>query len=175
MKRMMILAKSSISLFLITEGIIIASNIISYSFFINAQVAFLSAFLILLGSIYSYKKVVTQKLEAGFIADDRDELDKIDDPYDLYDDEEKTASEDLKTVIQEERAKLKKNGMKNAKVALGATASLYRLVPYIVLVFGFIALKNNDILTIKIYLPFLAVGIFVGYTVGQRVFSSPTA
>ncbi len=40
--------------------------------------------------------------------------------------------------------------------------SLFRLVPYLFLVLGFIALKNNELLDLTIYMPALLVGIVLG-------------
>jgi hypothetical protein len=38
-------------------------------------------------------------------------------------------------------------------------------------VLGFIALKNNELLDIAIYLPSLLIGIIVGYRSGKEVFA----
>jgi hypothetical protein len=41
--------------------------------------------------------------------------------------------------------------------------SLLRLVPYGILILGFIALKNDGVLDLRFYLPGLAGGIVAGY------------
>lgn len=51
------------------------------------------------------------------------------------------------------------------------SVSLFRLVPYIFLILGFIALNNNKLLDIKVYLPSLLIGIVVGYVVSRDIFS----
>ena len=51
------------------------------------------------------------------------------------------------------------------------SVSLFRLVPYLFLVLGFIALKNNELLDIAIYLPSLLVGIVVG-SIASKEFNS---
>ena len=163
--------KKTISIILFVELLIISTNIISYKFFINAQVAFLSSLFILLGSMYSYKRLVEKRVENGLYSEDRDELDKIDDPYDLYDEKEELQTEDIKTVIKEERKKLKGGNLKNTKIAASATMSFFRLVPYLFLVFGFIGLQNNKNLEILPYLLFLSVGLVTGYLVGKKIFN----
>ncbi|WP_345991095.1 hypothetical protein [Sulfurimonas sp. HSL-1716] len=167
--------KKTISLLLFTELFVLASNLISYKFFLNAQIAFLSAFFILLGSMYSYKRLVEKRVEAGAYGDDdRDEIDKIDDPYDLYDENEDAVLEtkDIKAVIKEEKKRLKANGFKNTKIASGATISLFRIIPYVFLVFGFIGLQNNQNLLLFPYLLFLLAGVAVGFFTGRKLFLS---
>ena len=171
MRMTRILVKKTISIILFVELLIISTNIISYKFFINAQVAFLSSLFILLGSMYSYKRLVEKRVENGLYSEDRDELDKIDDPYDLYDEKEELQTEDIKAVIKEERKKLKGGNLKNTKIAASATMSFFRLVPYLFLVFGFIGLQNNKNLEILPYLLFLSVGLVTGYLVGKKIFN----
>lgn len=168
-----IMVKRTINIFLVAELVTVATNIVSYKFFLNAQIAFLSALFIIIGSMYSYKRLVEKRVEAGAYSDDnRDELDKIDDPYDLYDENEETALEtqDIKAVIKEEKKRLKANGFKNTKLASGATMSAFRIIPYVFLVFGFIGLQNNQNLMIFPYLLFLLVGLIAGFFIGRKLF-----
>ena len=63
---------------------ILESNML---WFINTQIAFFSSLLITLGSYFSLKKSVNARL-ATYEANegtDRDEIDKIEDRFDLYD------------------------------------------------------------------------------------------
>lgn len=174
-KTMRTTVKKTISIFLVAELITLATTMVSYKFFLNAQIAFLSAFLIIIGSMFSYKRLVDKRVETGVYSDDnRDELDKIDDPYDLYDENEevKLESEDIKAVIKEERKRLKANSFKNTKIASGATISVFRIIPYVFLVFGFIGLQNNQNLMIFPYLLFLSIGVVVGFFTGKKLFTS---
>lgn len=173
MKMMRILVKKSIKILLLSELLVILSSSISWSFFINAQVAFLSSFVILLGSMYSYKKLVMQRVENEiFVDDERDELDKIDDFHELFDENniQENSVEEIKTALKEEKKHLKSNNFKNVKATSGATVSLFRIVPYLFLVFGFIALQNNQLLQLLPYLLFLSLGLAVGYFVGREIF-----
>ena len=169
-----IIVKKIISIFLSAELLVALANFISYKFFLNAQIAFLSSFFIILGSMYSYKRLVERKVELEEYSDDnRDELDKIDDPYDLYDEKEmELESQDIKAVIKEERKRLKANNFKNTKIASGATMSAFRIIPYIFLVFGFLGLQNNQNLMIFPYLLFLFVGLTAGFFIGKKLFMS---
>lgn len=171
----MTMLRSTISPFLIAHFALYGLLAVSKTAFVNAQVAFVSAFLILLGSMYSYRNLVRRNLENGIQTDLADTVDKIDDPYDLYDDEAHPADADqrpLKEVIREEKARLKanKHTVKNVSKTAPALLSIYRLVPYGVLVLGFIALKNNEMLALWYYLPGLAVGVVSGFFSGKALF-----
>lgn len=164
------MVKKSIKVFLVVELFILATYLYKFSFFINLQIAFLSSFFILLGSMLAYSKMVIKKAETKSYEDKRDLLDEIEDPYELFDDtqiNEAPAEElDLKEIVKEEKKKIKTLDIKSLKEGGGAGFSPFRLVPYLFLVLGFIALKNNHLLEISVYLPSLLVGIFAGAFVG---------
>ena len=132
---------------------------------INSQVAYFSSSFIMLASIKSYKNMVAKALDAGAVTDDgRDTLDKLEDPYDLYDEvKENNEEKTLQEVVKEERANLKKNRRtiwettKDAK----ASFSFYRLTAYAFLVLGFFYLNGKHILELIPYLTFLAIPLFV--------------
>ena len=158
--------KKLIKILAISEILIVATTFISFTFFINLQVAFLSSYFVIVGSMYAYKKMVQNQLDANVIDEDRDLLDQIEDPHELYDDvdiNEALADElDLKEIVKEERAKIKTFNKDSIKHGARGSVSLFRLVPYLFLVLGFIALKNNELLSIGVYLPSLAIGIIIG-------------
>ena len=167
----------TIKLFIVSEVAIFALWFYSYAFFINFQVAFLSSVLILLGSTYSYKRLVDRRVASEDRPDDTDLLDKIDDPFDLY--SEEISSEameveevDLKTVVKEEKQRLKENKqtLKNTAKSTPALVSIFRVVPYLFLVLGFIGLKNNELLSLTPFLLGLGVGIVVGLFMGRALF-----
>lgn len=167
--------KNATKLILATETLILLSYFISFNFYINLQIAFLSSFSIILGSMYAYRKMITTKVDSKDVDEKRDILDTIEDPHELYDDEaiNKTPIEelDLKAIVKEEKKKIKIVNFKSMKEGSKAGFSLFRLIPYLFLVLGFIALENNAILDISIYLPSLLVGIVVGYISGKELFS----
>lgn len=158
--------KKDIKLIAVSELLILATYLISFSFFINAQVAFLSALLVILGSSYAYKRMVNNQVETGNFEEQRDVLETIEDPHELYDDEPINNAPveelDLKEIVKEERAKIKTFSLSSMKHGVKGSVSIFRLGGYIFLVLGFIALNNNNLLDVSIYLPALLAGIIVG-------------
>ncbi|NPA60167.1 MAG: hypothetical protein GXO30_06865 [Epsilonproteobacteria bacterium] len=110
--------------------------------------------------------MVQTKLEANMVEESRDYLDTIDDPHELYveDDINDAPIEelDIKEIVKEEKKKIKTLSVDSIKHGLKGSMSFFRLVPYVFLIIGFMALKNNELLDIAIYLPSLLVGIVVG-------------
>ena len=172
MKMMRIMVKRVISLLVGVEIVIFASYFISGVAFANIQVAFLSAFFVIVGASYAYKKMVGAKIERGEYEEQRDLLDTIEDRYELYDESEindAPAEElNLKEIVKEEKAKIKTFSLSSMKHGTKGSLSPYRLVPYVLLILGFIALENNHILSLWYYLPSLFVGIVVGAMVAKE-------
>ena len=175
MKMMRTMVLKTIKILGVAQLLIFATFFISHAFYANVQVAALSSFFIMLGSFYAYKKMIDSQVASKSYEVDRDELDIIDDPHGLYDEtplnEAAPEDLDLKQIVKEERAKIKTFSLSAMKEGGSAGFSIYRLVPYIFLVLGFIALKNNHILDISIYLPSLLLGIIVGYMGSKEAFS----
>ena len=169
--------QKTIRLFLLSEVVIFALWLYSFAFFMSLQVAFLSSVFILLGSTYSYKRLVDRRVASEDRPDDTDLIEKIEDPFDLYSEEINTESMqteevDLKTVVKEEKRRLKENKqtIKNTTKSAPALVSIFRVVPYIFLVLGFIGLKNNELLMLTPFLIGLGVGIIVGFLMGKSLF-----
>ena len=133
---------------------------------VNSQVAYVSSSFVMLGSMLSYKGMVKQRLvgatSVSVYKDEPDTLDKLEDPYDVFDDEIKKEEEPEKTlveVVKEERENLKKSRRsiwettKDSKPAF----SFYRLGAYGGLIFGFFYLNSNEILLLTPYLLFLMI------------------
>jgi len=121
---------------------------------LNIQVAFFSSLFITIASFFSYKKNVQNRLEnfdnSTILNKDRDEIDKIDDSYDLYSEYKEVSKDELNTqkikeIINKEKGKLKRNFFKNTLFSMGGFLSIYRILGYICLVFGFFSLANNNI------------------------------
>ncbi|PLY07504.1 MAG: hypothetical protein C0625_04835 [Arcobacter sp.] len=125
---------------------------------LNTQVAFIGSLLITIASFISYKKNIQNRLSnmdtsKSMTYEDRDKVDEIDDPYDLYTEyeeilEEELTPEKIKEIIQDEKSKVKKNTFKNTLFSVGGFVSIYRIIGYGFLIFGFFALNNN-----KLFLP----------------------
>lgn len=164
--------KKSIKLLALSELVIILFNIISFEFFINAQIAFLSSFFIIIGSMYAYRNMIDNKIKNEEVDEKRDDIDRVLDPYELDDNtpinDKPTEELDLKSIVKEEKKKIKLLNISDIKKGSSAGFSPYRLVPYLFLIIAFIALKNNELLNIGVYLPSLLFGIVVGYIIGIR-------
>ncbi|MBA1437456.1 MAG: hypothetical protein FAF05_00465 [Epsilonproteobacteria bacterium] len=117
--------------------------------------------------------MVNKDIASGKYEDKRDLLDTIDDQYELYDDEpinEAPPEElDLKQIVKEEKSKIKTFSLSSMIYGSKGGFSPFRLVPYLLLVFGFIALKNNDVLRLAYYLPSLGFGIVIGSLVSKKL------
>jgi hypothetical protein len=127
---------------------------------INSQLSFLSSLFVTLASYYAYKRVIQKRIALDRESfDSRDEMEKIDDPFDLYSDEEVVEERELKEVIKEERAKvtsLKATANNLSKTVAGAF-SPWRLLSYLFLFMAFLYLVNNGIFYIWAYIS----GLFV--------------
>ena len=180
--------KKVISVFVVAELFVLATYFFSSTAFASAQVAFLSSLFVILGSSFAYKKMVQTQVGSDKVngearegalgqtfEDKRDLLDEIEDPHGLYDDEpinEAPFEElNLKEIVKEERAKIKTFSLSSIKHGARGSVSLFRIVPYVFLALGFVALKNNEILDLSFYLPSLLIGIIIGSLLSKEVVS----
>lgn len=125
--------------------------------FINTQVAFFSSLIITLGSYFSYQKSINARVEtvdSDSEFNDRDEIDKIDDRFDLYSREDESKSE--AEIVKEQKSNLKRNLFKNLKYS-GSFFSIYRLFGYMALIVAFLILIKNNLFDITSYL----FGLFI--------------
>ena len=124
----------------------------------STQIGFISSTLVMIASIMSYRRMVNTRVEHGIITmdDSKDTIDKLEDPFDLYSEEDivNQEEEDLLSVVKDERKKLKENRrslaqtLKDTKAAL----SVYRLGAYVILILGFMYLNRHTLLHIPTYL-----------------------
>ena len=144
----------AVDLLLLAGSLLLGGKVWVY----NTQIGFISATLIMIASVISYRRMVNTRIEHGIVTmdDSKDVIDKIEDPYDLYSEEVMQSEEevDLAEVVKEERKNLKKNRrslgqtLKDTKAAL----SLYRLGAYALLILGFMYLNRQGLLHIPSYL-----------------------
>ncbi len=169
----MSILKRITSILVFSEALVLSCAFYSKVFYINAQVAYLSSLFVIIGASLAYKKMVITKVDSKTYDSDRDLLDTIEDPHGLYDEDsinEAPAQElDLKTIVKEEKAKIKTFSIKSMKHGVRGSVSVFRIVPYIFLVLGFIALENNNILELSVYLPSLLIGIVAGSLVSKEI------
>lgn len=136
----------------------------------NFTVAMATSMLIVVGSLYSYRNMITRRVADVDPEDNKDLIDMMDDPYDLYEEERSEEIADIKQMIKEEKARQRANIVHNTTQNASAWISAYRLIPYAFLVLGFIALENNQALNLLPYLVGLAAGIPVGYLIAKELF-----
>ncbi|MDD5717425.1 MAG: hypothetical protein PHW64_06440 [Sulfuricurvum sp.] len=161
--------------FLILTTALIASLLLLFfsgAMYANFTVAMLTSMTIVIGSLYSYRNMIMRRVEDVDPEDNKDVIDMMDDPYDLYEEERSDEIADIKQMIKEEKARQKGEMIKNTTKNGSAWVSVYRLVPYAFLVLGFIALENNQALEILPYLVGLAAGIPIGYFIAKELFVS---
>jgi len=152
-------------IFLDLVVIVVCIALDNYLWLLNTQVAFISAMAITIGSFLGYQRNIQKRVESINPSDTsslepRDKIDEIDDPYDLYgeiNEQQEFSASEIKTIIQEEKKKVKQNSFKNTIFSATGFASLYRLAGYALLIFGFFALNNNGLLHVFSYL----IGLFI--------------
>jgi len=155
---MMKMIKNFGKVFLLVDLCIIIYSLSFENFYwlLNSQVAFFASIIITVSSFLSYKRNIQNRLK-NFDSkienkiEDRDKVDEIDDPFDLYSQdiepikEEELTPEKIKEIIKEEKTKVKRNSFKNTLFSAGGFVSIYRLLGYGILIFGFFALNNNNL------------------------------
>jgi hypothetical protein len=133
------------------------------SWLYTTQIGFFTSALVIAASMASYRRMVEKRLEKGDVLPD-DELDKIDDPHDLYSDEieledRELSKEEFVKVVKEEKAKQKTQRRSISQVIKDSRASLsfYRIGAYGLLILGFFYLNRHHYLHIPSYLFSLSV------------------
>jgi hypothetical protein len=127
---------------------------------INTQVAFICSMLVILASFFSYKGMIEKRLENGEIPDEIDELDKIDDKFRLFEEDnndDELSKEEFVKYYKEERKKnsnLKQSFLNLFKSGSGIF-NPFRLVAYVFLCISMLFLIKNSLFSA---IPFL-VGI----------------
>jgi len=132
----------------------------------NTQIGFVSASLVMLASMKSYKRMVDARVENNIITidDTRDTIDKLEDPYDLYSEETvEDDSVDISDAVKDEKSRMKKNRrtlsetLRDTKAAL----SLNRIGAYVILILGFFYLNRHGYLVAPAYILALTVPMLV--------------
>ncbi len=132
----------------------------------NTQIGFVSASLVMLASMKSYRRMVAARVEQQIITldDKRDTIEKLEDPYDLYsEDVIEDESADMRDAIKEEKARMRKNKRSIAETLRDTKAalSLSRIGAYVVLILGFFYLNRHGLLVVPAYILALSVPMLV--------------
>ena len=122
----------------------------------SMQIGFMSASLVMLASMKSYRRMVDARVELNIITidDTRDTIDKLEDEHDLY--SKDVIMEDEKEHIGKNRRSLGET-IRDAKAAL----SLNRIASYVVLVLGFFYLNRHALLLVPVYIFALTIPMLV--------------
>lgn len=167
---MMTRIKKPLTLFVAAQAGALVLLLLSNGTYANFVVAMISSMLIVTGSLYSYRNMIARRTEDVDLEDNKDIIDMMDDPYDLYEEERMEEITDIKAMIKAEKARQKGNLIQTTTKNVSAWVSVYRLIPYAFLVLGFIALQNNHALSVLPYLVGLAAGIALGYLIARDLF-----
>ena len=133
---------------------------------ISTQIGYLSSVLVLGASMFSYSRMVYSRIADGtsIPENEKDILDKMEDPYDLYSEERLVdETQQLKEAIKEERQRMKRNRRSAYQILKDSRASLslLRLGAYLLLFVGFFYLSKSQMLHVPSYLLALALPIIV--------------
>ena len=165
--------RSKAILFLIAFHLVII-GLLSYLkqelFLLNFEIAFFVAVLIIYASYQGYQKMINHSVENDIHMEVKGPLEKIEDPYDLYDDEDEDSSAELDQ--KELKKRMKKDGLKKMVKTSAGHLSWKRLASYALLVITFIALKNNELLSISGYLIGLTAGMITAVALGPKLIKS---
>ncbi|WP_234401480.1 hypothetical protein [Campylobacter concisus] len=132
---------------------------ISNQFFISSQISFFASLIILTASFFAYKNRINSRLENA-----RDEILAKIEEEDEEDEENLPQREAKEFSLKEEKARLKKQRFSFKDKSFAAAFMPYRLVAYAILFFGFIFLKNENLLNVSGFLVGLApmpIGAFI--------------
>ena len=136
----------------------VVGKFISNQFFISSQISFFASLIILTASFFAYKNRINSRLENA-----RDEiLAKIEEEDE--EDEILPQNEAKELSLKDEKVRLKKQKFSFKDKSFAAAFMPYRLVAYAILFFGFIFLKNENLLNASGFLVGLApmpIGAFV--------------
>ena len=136
----------------------VVGKFISNSFFISSQISFFASIIVLTASFFAYKNRINSRLE-----NERDEI--LATIKEEDEEDEISPQEEIKEFnLKDEKARLKKQKFSFKDKSYVAAFMPYRLVAYAILFFGFIFLKNENLLNVPGFLVGLApmpIGAFI--------------
>jgi len=145
------------NIFIVDLFVVIGLFFYDIKYLINSQVAFLTSLFIYIATFLSYKKNVLQNIQ-NYTTNQPDEIEKIEDPYGLYD--EQDLKLDSKEDFEKFKNSIKQNNFKNLKKTIFSFFSILRLISYAIFIFAFFVLLRNQILDIFSYIAGLFIAPF---------------
>ncbi len=141
--------------------VLIFSIFKGYTWVANTQIAFLSSIGIILLSYLSYLKNINKQINLlQDVIDDRDFIDELDDPFELYEDNS-----------QENKKNKLKLSVKNLSKSKGAAFGIFRIVGYILLVCGFFLLlkmKSFSVIPYMVGISIVPFGSLINIFIHKR-------
>ncbi|NOX14473.1 MAG: hypothetical protein GXP61_00255 [Epsilonproteobacteria bacterium] len=132
--------------------VIIFSFIKGGNWLLNTQIAFISSMLITFASFYAYKKSIKKRVESYGGEEFRDVSDELEDPYNLFEDED-----DEKTNNRSRNSGVFKYTIKGFASGIGGAINPLRLLSYGFLIVSFLILTRSGL--------FNAFAFFAGLSV----------
>ena len=110
---------------------------------LNAQIGAISALIVLTASFMGYKKMILKKAE--LFEDEAFEIieEELDDPHGLWEEDDKTVDNAAQLYKEEKQRAKKAPILKNTISGFAALLAPFRIMGYIVLVYGFFWLTDN--------------------------------
>jgi hypothetical protein len=109
---------------------------------LNSQIAFIASLFVVLGSYFGYARMVKK---GSPLLQERDAIEKIEDPYDLYTENE-PSDKSAKEIFEEERLKVKRSGNLKAFVTTyKGFFSPFRLFGYLFLIISVLVLIRKGV------------------------------
>ncbi|MCF6173153.1 MAG: hypothetical protein L3J44_05140 [Campylobacteraceae bacterium] len=108
---------------------------------ISTQVAFISSMLITFASFYAYKRSIKKRVQSYGGEEFRDASDELEDPYNLFEDEEDNKKIDNRT----KNGGVFKYTIKGFASGIGGAINPLRLLAYGLLIFSFLILTKNGL------------------------------
>ncbi len=120
-----------------------------FKLLINVELGALGSIITTLGSFHGYRKMVDKRSKDLKVDEDEEDpqLEKIEDPFGLYDDDEIIEDDtlDVKEFIKEEKKRMKMN-WGDIFSTFKANVSFFRIVGYIVIIYSFFYLLDKNLL-----------------------------
>ncbi len=126
-------------LYLLGDFLIVVLSLFMGGFWLlNTQVAFISSMLVTFASFYAYKKSIQKGVKNSSGEEFRDSFDELEDPYNLYDDEENQS--------QTKKSKgVFRYTIKGFASGIGGAINPLRILAYSVLIFSFLYLNRHGV------------------------------
>ncbi|MBE0495033.1 MAG: hypothetical protein IBX45_01350 [Campylobacterales bacterium] len=150
----MIAPRYFLYMYAFAEGcLILLSLFFGFVWLVNTQVAFFCSLCITMATFFSYRRMVETRVEAGAYVleeEDEDEEKDPDDPAGLWREEPPLPPVDFRTMAKEEKERQKNQkqgffGKLHLSQSLPSLVFPYRLVAYLLLYVGFLALQRQEI------------------------------